>query len=265
MTSCNPTGEKTNQLKDKEIQDTTTVKTNIVRKIVNYAGPFYQITNIGSPDIIFQEGDYSIEVEGPENQIDAFNIDIDSYVLTVGLYKEENIDLHQFNRKSPHLKVYVSCPNLKAIATCSTGGFKSVGTIHTDKLIVGCIGSGTIEMDTVITTGFFRYESTGDGDATFHHIQSKGTSMLLLSGNGETKSYFDETTKLTVDANGAGLTTIEGKAQEAELTVLGNCLLKANLDASNLVVSAYKGKVELQGKFGNKKIHQDKNAQILMK
>jgi len=233
-----------------------------VRKPLSFSGTFYQITNIGSPNIIFTEGDYSIEAEGPSNILNSVNINVDSHVLTVYIKNEESLSMNQYANVTSPVTLYVSCPSLQILANCGTGNFTSVGSIHTPDLQVGCLGTGAIDMDTVITTGTFRYESSDDGDATFHYIQAQQDCNLLISGKGNTTAHVDIAENLLVENDNRGNIVLSGRTHKADINILGESNCVADFDADQLDLTALRGNVVLKGKYKQKNIHQGKNAKI---
>lgn len=170
-----------NTTKKEETKDV--IKT--IRQPVKYSGAFYQITNMGSLDIVFTQGPYNIEVEGPEDEIDKLNIGIDQYVLTVNMKNEEKIDLTQYKTTNHKVTLYVSCPIIKTIALCGTGNFHAVGTIQSDGLQLGIIGTGSIDADT-INAERLSLDVTGSGNTNLRQVNTKSTTELLLSGEGHT-------------------------------------------------------------------------------
>ena len=260
LVSCNSSGTKNEPVKNNDTNEPD-VQVTKVRKPLSFSGTFYQITNVGSPDIVFTEGDYSIEAEAPENLFNVINVNVDSNVLTVYIDNEGQLGLDRFNSVSP-VTLYISCPSLQLLAVCGTGSFRSVGTIHNENMHVGCLGTGSIELDTVMTMGTFKYESSGDGDAIFRHIQDAEECSLLLSGEGNTTADVDVPNRLLVQNDHTGNVSVSGKAKVAELTLLEECNCEAAFDADQLYLTALRGNVVLKGKYKQKDVHQGKNAKI---
>ena len=90
LVSCNQSGQQNTPAKN-DANQSENREVEKVRRPISFSGTFYQITNIGSPDIVFTEGDYSIEAEGPSSMVNAVNIDVDCNVLTVSMNNEERI------------------------------------------------------------------------------------------------------------------------------------------------------------------------------
>ena len=264
LVSCKQSGP-TNEPAKNETGKTEKQVEERIRKPLSFSGTFYQITVIGSPDIIFTEGDYSIEAEGPSNIVNFVNINVDSHVLTVNMKNEDTIGTNQFAHGPSPITLYISCPSLQLLAVCGTGSFKSVGAIHTPDMQVGVLGTGNIELDSVITAGTFRYDSSGDGNALFHHIQAQQDCNLLLSGKGNLNADVDIAGNLLIENDNCGNVVVSGKAHTADLSILEESNCTAEFDADQLELTALYGNVTLKGKYRQKDIHQGRNAKIAYK
>jgi len=261
LISCNQSGQQNEPTKNEANQNENR-KAEIIRKPLSFSGSFYQITNIGSPNIVFTEGNYNIEAEGPSNLVDAVNIEVDSNVLTVGMKNEDTIGTNKFANGPSDITLYISCPSLQILATCGTGNFRSIGTIHNSDMHVGCLGTGTIDLDTIITAGTFKYESSGDGDAIFNHIRANLDCSLLLSGKGNVTANVDVAENLLVDNENSGNVSISGKSHNADISILETSNFNADLVADYLDLTALRGNITLKGKYSKKNIKQGKNAKV---
>jgi len=261
--SCTPSTKKNKRTPTTDVPQLSIMTDSIVKRHITFSGTFYQIVNIGSIDIIYTEGDYNIEAEGPQRLIDAINISVDSHVLTVNMNSELVMGIDQFKQKGSGLILHVSCPELRSFATCSTGGFRSVGLSHIKDIHCGCLGLGSIELDSLLITGNFRYESSGDGNATFKYVKVAGESTMLIGGKGNVDAHFETGNQLTIDNSGTGIVNIHGQAKHTDLTTLTEGLTNLNIITDYLKVSAFKGTVTLKGQFAKKQIHQSKEAKII--
>jgi len=261
LASCNQSGPTSQSAKD-ETKPTEVREPERIRKHITFSGTFYQITHLGSLDIVFTEGDYSIEAEGAENMLNSLHIDIDSNVLTVSIENEESLGINSFVNSSSPVTLYISCPSLQTLAVCSTGSFKSVGPIHTTDMELGILDTGCIELDTVFTTGSFNYESSGSGNAIFHHIRTQHDCSLMPSGGGDITADVDVADKLLIQNENTGNILVSGKAHQAELVILEESNCVAQFDADQLKLTALMGNVTLKGKYSHKEIHQGKNAKV---
>ncbi|MCM1311950.1 MAG: DUF2807 domain-containing protein [Bacteroides sp.] len=153
------------------------------KKVVTHlkvAGDFYQITNIGSVDIVYTEGDYKIDVECDSSLLPYVSTVFDSGTLTVYMRREEKGDVNWLSDKSD-VTLYVSCPKIKYIAVCGSGSFKSVGTIHSTDMQIGSLGLGDIELDSV-ECETFDYELRTESNAAFKHITCNSAKFSSYGG-----------------------------------------------------------------------------------
>ncbi len=250
-----------------EVSNQTTVEqpaetpVNIVQKAIPFSGEFYQITNLGSINVEFTEGNYAITAEGPQNLVEMIQANVDSYVLTLSLTNEEKIDITMFERNNTHLTVHVSCPDLRLVATCSSGSFKSVGPIHSSSLHVGILGKGDIMMDSVITDGSFKYEGNGDGNAEFRYLKCTEAN-IFAAGQGATVANVDVNGKLFVENDSQGEVSVSGNASNTEILSIGSGFINADLTTDNMQANALMGKITLKGKYKHETIHEAKEAKI---
>ncbi len=235
---------------------------NKVRKHVNFSGTFYQITNLGTPDIIYTQGPYNFEVEGAEDLVDELALSIDYNVMTVSLKDEEKIDMNRFNSNKGKLTLYISCPTLKAIATCGTGGIHIKGKLEGDEFQVGCLGTGSIEIDTLNMTNM-RYDSMGDGNLSFHFIESESANFIL-SGKGKLEGSIAASGPVILDSNSASHVSLRGKAGRLSLIISGNTECDLNMDADTLDVTAQSGVINITGKFKTKRIDKGLKANVAL-
>lgn len=232
-----------------------------VRRHVKYSGAFYQITNIGSLDIVFTQGPYNIEVEGPENLIDDLSVAIDQYVLTVNMKDEEKIDLTQYKTTNRKLTLYVSCPVIKTIAMCGTGGLHTVGTIQSDNLQLGILGTGSIEADTISAENL-SLDVTGDGNANISHVTTKNTAKFLLSGHGHTTCNINAKEGVSVDCNSKCQIDLSGNTKQLYIFTSGNATCNINFNADQLTVDATNGNIYIKGNYKTKKLNKRGKANI---
>lgn len=261
LISCQQTNKNQEQKQKNSLTETIKQSEPVVRKSIPFSGEFYQITNIGSPNIIFTEGDYSIEAEGSESMIKELSTDIDCNVLTVNLNNEEKVELNKFKDIKSNITLYISCPKLQIVAMCNTGSFHSIGTIHTSSMQVGCLGTGGIEMDSIITD-IFKYEASGNGNAKFNYIKATGETTFLLSGLGKTSCHLDVTDNLFFDCRNNCKAYINGNVNIANISVNDNSKCHININADKLNVSVINSEVNIKGKIKNKNIQKGHGAKV---
>ena len=86
--------EKQDNSNKKNIEKTETREQNIIRKRISIPFDFSYITNLGSVDIIYTQGNYAIEVEGDSTTLNYLKAEFDSNLLTVSLQDDNNTDIN---------------------------------------------------------------------------------------------------------------------------------------------------------------------------
>ena len=261
---CRQTGKaekETGGSADRETAGKTENTVKTVRRHVRYSGAFYQITNIGSLDIVFTQGPYNIEAEGPENLIDDLSVAVDQYVLTVSMKDEEKIDLTQYKSSSGKLTLYVSSPTVKAIAVCGTGGLHVRGTLQTDDLQLGILGEGSIEADSIIA-GNLSVVVTGDGNTSIRQVTAKTTAKFLLSGHGSTTCNIDAGEGVSVDCNSKCRVDMNGNTGQLYVFSSGGADCSVNFNADRLTVDATDGTIFVKGRYKTKSLNKRGNSRI---
>ena len=182
---------------------------NVVRKRLNIPSDFSYITNIGSVDIIYTQGNFSLEAEGDSATLSYLKTDIESGLLTVNVLSDNNSFLNQYGNQS-NIKLYVSSPQLNCISICSNGSFESQATLRSEHLQIGCMGKGNLKLGQVKCTTFelqssetnhIAIEDLQADDATFYsrsaanieaHVNVKnlvvlneGKQTMKLTGNAQ--------------------------------------------------------------------------------
>ncbi len=229
------------------------------RHHIKVAGNFYQITNIGSIDIVFSEGDYNIDVECDSSLLPYVSATFDSGILTVCMKQEEKADI-DWDIAQSDVALYVSCPNIRYIAICGSGSFKSIGKIHSTDMQIGNFGSGDIELDSV-ECETFEYELHTDSKISFNNIHCN-KAKLMSHGTGHITSDIDANTVYAIIGD-AGDMECSFRADNIDIASLstGNGIF--NVESKNLNVSAHgSGKIVLNGHADQPNIRSGKNALI---
>jgi len=154
-------------------------KQNIIKKRLAIPFNFNYITNLGSVDIIYTQGDYSMEVEGDSTTLNYLITDYDSNVLTVNLELDNNIDINLYGNTN-NVKMYVSAPELKCVSICGNGSFESQDTWHAEDLQLGVLSSGSMKIGKVECTTF-NLQSTDIGDITLTDLQAEDARIYSCS------------------------------------------------------------------------------------
>ena len=158
LSSC-----ETNNKKQNDNSSTETTNTMSTRKILKREVPvtmdFYQITNLSAATVVFSNGPFKVYEEGDSALLNNLSYEFDGGVLTIKTPMEANNDMASY-AGNDSLVVHVSCPELKTVALCATGGFVCHDTITTENFQMGGLVMGNIDIDKVVAEKF-RYESNG--------------------------------------------------------------------------------------------------------
>ncbi|MCD8235355.1 MAG: DUF2807 domain-containing protein [Prevotellaceae bacterium] len=257
LSSCG----NSNSANDKAVSDADSV--SVPKKVMTHvkvAGDFYQITNIGSVDVVFSEGDYKIDVECDSSLLPYVSTTFDSGTLTVFMRREEKGEVEWAGKSNATL--YVSCPLIKYIAVCGGGSFKSVGTIHSTDMQIGNLGTGNIELDSVVCETF-EHEHRTDANAVFKHVTCE-RAKLLSYGSGTIQSDIDAGSIYAV-IGGEGDMECNFRSDDVEISSFSSGDAAFNLDCKQLNVSHQgTGKIVLNGhseqkllKAGRKAVMED--------
>ena len=223
LCSCggNNTGKKTETKQEKNTEDSQ----NIMRTQLNVHGNFNQITSLGGINIIYTQGDYSFEVEGDSIAISHVKADVESGILTLYTSSDNNPELNAYGNKQ-NITAYISSPDLKCVALCSTGDFTSHGTWKEQNIELGVIGSGSFNLDSV-ECDICKHEATGGGDATFKHINATEDITLTSMGNSDVEA--DINTELISATTQKGKLHLTGTAKQKDLSATNKALIEDNI------------------------------------
>lgn len=178
--SCRPaTPEKSPSGKESAPAEAKQPKRNIVRQHIAIPSTFTHITNLGSIDIIYTQGDFNIDVEGDSAMLGYLNTTFESNLLTTNIYTDNNPDINLYGSKS-NIKMYVSCPDLQCVSICGNGGFTSKGTWETENAQIGVFGSGALKLENV-QCSTFKLESGETGSIRIKHLQAEDASIYSHS------------------------------------------------------------------------------------
>ena len=236
-----------------------------VTTVIPFAGQFHSITNVSDVDIEFREGDYSIEVEGPDYMTDMLRVSVDSDVLTVSQLEEGKSNAFARKMDLRSGVVRVSCPDLRMVAVCGGGNFRSVGAIHSASMHVGTLSHAKIQMDTVSVDGTFLYETSNDGDAEFRYIDARGDATVYASDGGKTTLSVRTLGDFTLNGGANADVKLRVDASRVDLLTVGNCRVDMGLATDSLRVEAFdKSNVKLTWpqEPRNKNIKKGKNAVV---
>lgn len=216
---------------DKAENDTV----EIVRRPQPCPYGFYQITHIGSFDVIYREGDYSLEFEGDSTLFPSVIADYDSGTLTLKRRGENNIDIHAFSAQSK-LKVYVSSPELRLLAVCNNGSFQSIGTIHTTDMQIGALGQGSISIDSVQCQSLV-VQNNDVGSINFTSCHTTRLDILSKNSGCITGDFnVDGETNITITGN--AVNTLSCKSNVVNLLSTGETVTTLDVDCDKFNIQA---------------------------
>ena len=191
----------------------TEKKRNIVRRNIHVPQDFTYLTNLGSIDVYYTQGDYNVEMEGDSVTLNYVKADFDSNLLTVSVSSDNNADFNRYGNTS-NIKLYVSCPDLVCVSICGNGGFESVGTWSTDKLQFGCMGSGALKLDQVECTDC-NIQASDRGEIRMEKLQARNVSLFSY-GTSDIDINFNTDT-LVVLNEGKQHIRLRGQAQKVAI------------------------------------------------
>ena len=154
-------------------------KRNIVKRSISIPQDFSYITNLGSIDIIYTQGNFKVEVEGDSSTLNFLHTDFDSNLLTVSIGNDGNTD-YNFYGNTSNVKMYVSCPDLKCVSICGNGSFESQATWHTEDLQLGVLGTGSLKTGKVECTTF-SIQSSDTGPINIGELQAEDATVFSRS------------------------------------------------------------------------------------
>ena len=157
----------------------TETKQNIIRKHINIPQDFDYITNLGCIDVIYTQGNYSIEVEGDSTTLNYLDVSFDNNLLTISLQTDKNTVMNRYGNTN-NVKMRVSCPDLKCVSICGNGGFESQATWRTEDLQVGAMGTGTLKLASIECTTF-SLQSTQPSTIKLNYLKAEDATLFSSS------------------------------------------------------------------------------------
>lgn len=151
----------------------------VIRRAIPIPSDFNHITNLGSVDIIYTQGNYNIDVEGDSATLNYLDVNFDCNVMTTSLKSDASPHLNHYGNTS-NVKMYVSCPDLKCVAIVGNGGFESRATWRTEDLQLGSMGSGPMKLSEVECTTF-SLQTSDMGDISIAHLKADDASIFSTS------------------------------------------------------------------------------------
>ena len=211
--------EKTDQQRTAKTEQR---KQNIIKKRISIPFDFSYITNLGSVDIIYTQGNYSIEVEGDSTTLNYLNTEFDSNILTVNLQTDNNTDINKYGNAN-NIKMYVSAPELKCVSICGNGNFESQATWRAENIQLGVLSTGNMKIGRVECTTF-DLQSTDIGNITLTDLQAEDVTI-----------YSRSSATINANVNVKNLVVINDGTQKMKLTGKAQNVRIKNPDDMNLV------------------------------
>lgn len=209
LTACNNPVQKPNEQSGYDDTSQEKVKNEkIVRRQLGTLKDFTHLTNLGSVNIIYTQGDYNMEVEGDSVLLQYLTTSFDSNLLTVSMRTDGNRDINLYGNAS-NVTMYLSCPNLKCVSICGNGGFESIGKWSGDDIEVGILSTGTMRLDS-IECNTFSMQSTSVSNISITNL--KVNEATIMTRANATIEMDVDAEELTVLNDGKPTMTLTGRA-----------------------------------------------------
>ena len=205
----------TNEVKtnNKEVEKKEQRKQNIIKKRISIPFDFSYITNLGSVDIIYTQGNYGIEVEGDSATLNYLTAEFDSNILTVNLQTDNNTDINIYGSTNT-IKMYVSAPELKCVSVCGNGSFESQATWRAENIQLGVLSTGSMKIGRVECTTF-DLQSTDIGNIDITDLQAEDANIYSRSTAAINVNM--DVKNLIVINDGKQTLKLTGKAQNVRI------------------------------------------------
>ena len=174
------------------------------------------------------DGKTSVQISGPDNYVNMFEVAIKDSTLVINLPKNSNFG------NTKNLKIAVSSPKLNAVYFKGVGNILIKDGLTTDRLVVNSKGVGNVKISS-LTCQSLEVESTGVGDV---ELQGNAKDVVLESqgvGNIEAEELQAENVNAT--SRGVGNITCHA-TQSIDASVKGVGSIKYKGNPSNKTVSA---------------------------
>ena len=202
---------------------------------------FNMVDLSGCVEVEFEQGTTpSARIEGNKKLVEKLQLKQVGNRLVIGFKKGSNVKLFGNDK----LKVYLTSPNLGAVALRGASEFEVKGSLNTDELNVTVMGSGDAEFGKVQCSNL-SCVINGSGDADFRSVNAKSSQVsingsgdvklsvanatdarMVIAGSGEIKAKYSRCESVSCLVNGSG-------EIEAELVGCGD--VKCNVNGSGEV------------------------------
>ena len=258
LSSCETNNKKQNDNSSTESTNTMSTR-KILKREVPVTMDFYQITNLSAATVVFSNGPFKVYEEGDSALLNNLSYEFDGGVLTIKTPMEANNDMASY-AGNDSLVVHVSCPELKTVALCATGGFVCHDTITTENFQMGGLVMGNIDIDKVVAEKF-RYESNGSTKLNLGMVEcgecvviSTGDGILNLNVNAKTNAYLDikNESQMNINVNSPLVEGLIETKREVSMTMQTN----------DLQLNVLAGTVNLAGKAAKQNVRKGQLAII---
>lgn len=164
-----------------------------------------------SADVYVSQGDYNVEVTGPEKSIDKVELNVNGGTLGIGTKRGTR------NWNSRGVKVYVTMPNISSISIGGSGDVKVEDTFNEMKnLEISVGGSGNVEISGKASSVEVSVAGSGDVDASG---VDASRAEISIAGSGNVR--VGEVDKLEVSIAGSGDVAYKGNPS-VEKSIVGS-------------------------------------------
>ena len=222
---------------------------------------FYQVTLVGSPNVVFTQGPRRIVVEAPTAALASVVTDIDSKSLTINMTGENHYELQAFGSASNPVTVYVSSPEILYIAVCGSGDFRTTGKVVSGDMQVGLLGSGQLSADSIDCHSLM-IQHTGSGNANLTYARCTEADVASF-GSGSLSGTLDVASGLTIRNEGSGTTDMCCQADWISVSNTGSGSTTLDIDCQRVNINASgNGTLTLEGQAGEKQTKRNGYATI---
>lgn len=176
----------------------------VVKKEIQGIDGFTKVALGFSGDIVLTQGsDFKVVYDGESNILDKIKFEVKGKSLNID-WKDDNWNI----RTTKKITVYVTMPNLDAVALGGSGDISSTNDFNGDSIDVAISGSG----DVALTGTYDRMNLTigGSGDCNLYKLKAK-KGNVAISGSGNCNVAVSD--DLSVVISGSGDVTCKGTPQ----------------------------------------------------
>jgi hypothetical protein len=185
---------------------------NVIRKEITGLSGFEKVGNGISADMILTQGsEYKVEYEGESNLLDAIEFKLHNNALDIDNKKDNS-----WLKPTKQIKIYITMPNLTAIALGGSGDVHTTNDFNTDKLDIAIGGSGNVQVSGSATR--LKVAIGGSGDCNLRDLKCQ-SAKVAIGGSGDCDLQVSD--DLDVAIAGSGDVKCKGRPRVKE-TVAGS-------------------------------------------